>query len=237
MDSIFSTLSLVDVQDDLVRNIVSLRESQNLFDDLSDSTEAWSIAQRVEDAVKPSLYHSQAPIIHRPFEDAEWFNAIEFPFKNWQASRFSNGSFGVWYGSSAVETTIYETAYHWYRRLLSDAGFENEEVVIERKIYNVYCQAALLDFRAATKTYPKLIDKTDYTLSQMVGSRLCHEGHPGLLAYSARRVDGEVYAVFNPQVLSKPRYQYALTYRLHGQSIQVEKVPGSVWMVLPVENF
>ena len=46
--------------------------------------------------VKPPPYRSRTPIIDRPFEDAEWFNAITWPFENWRASRFSDGSFGVW---------------------------------------------------------------------------------------------------------------------------------------------
>ena len=78
----------------------------------------------MEDDVKPPLYRSRTLIIHRPFEDAEWFNAIVWPFKHWRASRFSGGTYGVWYGSDMVETTVYESAYHWYRRLLADAGFD-----------------------------------------------------------------------------------------------------------------
>ena len=115
------------------------------------------MAERVELHSKPQPYQSNFPEINRPFEDALWFNAINWPFKNWQESRFSDGSFGVWYGSDTVETTVYESAYHWSAGFLRDAGFDKEEcVVIERKLYKVACDAALLDFREVAHRYPGL---------------------------------------------------------------------------------
>ena len=137
-----------------MRNIVSIRDSQNLYDDLSDDPDEWTLAQQVEDEVKPPPYRSSTPVIHRPFEDAEWFNAIAWPFDHWQSSRFSDGSFGVWYGCNSVEASVYESAYHWYRWLLSDAGFEKSAVIGERKIYSVTCDAALLDFRGLVADFP-----------------------------------------------------------------------------------
>ena len=103
---LFSRLGLIDVRRDIIRNIVSLRQAQDLFDDLTTDPGEWILAQRVEAEMKPPPYRSNIPAIDRPFEDAEWFNAITWPFRNWQASRFSDGSFGVWYGSHNEETTI-----------------------------------------------------------------------------------------------------------------------------------
>lgn len=235
MDHLFSDLSLAEVHCDLMRNIVSLRTSQDLFDDLSDSPDEWRLAQHVESEVKPLPYRSNTPIIHRPFEDAEWFNAITYPFTHWQISRFSPGTFGVWYGSTLAETTVYETAYHWYHGLLRDAGFENESVMSERKLYAVFCDAALLDFRLLTKKHVELVHKHDYTATHAIGARIHREGHPGLITHSARHKFGENCVVFNPRVLSNPRYQYALTYRLEGNRITVEKNAGEVWITLPVD--
>lgn len=237
MDSLFSRLTVVDVRRDLTRNIVSLRELQDLFDDLTDDPAEWALAQWVENEVKPHLYRSVTPVIDRPFEDAEWFNAITYPFKQWQASRYSDGAFGVWYGGDSVETTVYETAYHWYRGLLSDAGFEKETVVGERKLYSVSCNAALLDFRRIVGKYPELTHKTDYTYPQAIGARLHREGHPGLVTKSVRYKGGEIYAVFNPGVLSNPRPQCYLTYRVENHQILVEKTPGVVWLNVSVDEF
>lgn len=232
MNALFARLSLADVQQDVVRNIVSLRQSQDLFDDLTDDPAEWRLAQKVEDEVKPPPYRSSAPIIDRPFEDAAWFNAISWPFKHWQASRFSDGSYGVWYGSESVETTVFESAYHWYRGLLSDAGYEREAVIAERQVYAVACSAALLDFRKAAGEHPDLLHPSDYAFCQSVGARIHREGHPGLITPSVRRPAGENVAIFHPGVLSQPRHHCQLTYRLAGEQIVVEKQLGVAWVTL-----
>ena len=234
MNALFESLALADVRQDVARNIVSLRQSQDLFDDLSEDPAAWRLAQQVEDAVKPPPYRSPTPLVDRPFEDAAWFNAIGWPFRHWQASRFSDGSYGVWYGSDTVETTVHESAYHWYRGLLTDAGFERETVVAERKVYSVTCSAALLDFRQVTPRHPELLHPADYAYAQAAGARIHREGHPGLLIQSVRRSGGENVAVFNPGVLSDPRLSCQLTYRLKGERIIVEKRPGVAWLRLDV---
>jgi hypothetical protein len=236
MRSLFARLSLADVQQDVARNIVSLGESQDLFDDLTTDPAEWLLAQTVEDEVKPPLYRSRTPIIDRPFEDAEWFNAITWPFEHWQASRFSDGSHGVWYGSESVETTVHESAYHWYRGLLTDAGFERMAVVAERKVYSVACAAALLDLRKAAGDHPDLLHRSDYAFCQSVGARVHREGHPGLLTRSVRRPGGENTVIFNPAVLSNPRHNCQLTYRLEGERIVVHKRPGVAWMTLDIAN-
>jgi hypothetical protein len=154
----FSSLTVVDTHHDVRRNIVSLRESRNLFDDLSADPAEQAVAQQVESAVKPLHYHSPTPVIHRPFEEVEWFNAIGWPFQHWQSSRYSDGSFGVWYGADSVAATVYETACHWYRGLLLDAeGYADEAVAIERKVYTVACDALLLDLRPRVAEFPALL--------------------------------------------------------------------------------
>ena len=236
MNSLFAQVSLADVHQDVARNIVSLRQSQDLFDDLTDDPAGWLLAQKVEAEVRPPSYRSRTPIIDRPFEDAAWFNAILWPFKHWQASRFSDGSFGVWYGSDSVETTVFESAYHWYKGLLCDAGFERETVIAERKVYRVACGAALLDFRKAAVEHRDLLHPSDYAFPQAVGARIHREGHPGLLIQSVRRRIGENVAIFNPGVLSNPRHHCQLSYRLEDGRIAVEKHPGTVWMTVGVAD-
>jgi hypothetical protein len=233
----FSNLAVVDTHRDLRRNIVSLRESRNLFDDLSDDSDEQALAQQVESAVKPLQYRSPTPVIHRPFEEAEWFNAIGWPFHHWQSSRYSDGSFGAWYGADSVEATVYETAYHWYHGLLLDAeGYTGEAVAIERRIYNVACEALILDLRPRVGEFPALLHKTDYGFTHQVGARLRREGHPGLVTPSVRYPAGLNYVVFNPAVLSAPRVNCMLTYRLKGKHILVEKRPGTTWRRIPVAD-
>jgi hypothetical protein len=237
MPPLFAQLALADIHKDVARNIVSLLQPQDLFDDLSDDPAEWLLAQKLQDEIQPPPYRSHTPIIDRPFEDAEWFNAIIWPFSHWQASRFSDGTYGVWYGSESVETTVYESAYHWYRGLLSDAGFERMTVIAERKVFSVACNAALLDLRNAIDKHPDLLHPSDYAFCQSVGSRIHREGHPGLLTPSVRRPGGENVAIFNPDVLSNPRDNCQMTYRLEDDQIVVEKQTGVAWITLDITSF
>lgn len=236
-DRLFSDLHLANIRRPLIRNIVSLRVSEDLFDDLSDRPEDWKLAQQVEAAVKPQPYRSAQPVIDRPFEEAAWFHAVGFPFSRWGASRYSDGSFGVWYGSDTVETGVWETAWHWYFGFLADAGFQQEGVICERKLYQVDCHAALLDFRSLWRRYPGLVDRADYGFSQAVGQRIHREGHPGLVSRSVRFPEGECYGIFNPAVLTKPRQHGALRYRVGTGVIEVEARKGEVLHVLPLSEF
>lgn len=231
MDGFFSGLVLSDVHQELARNIVSLRISENLFDDLSPAPNEQATAMQLEMTTKPPTYWSNLPVVDRPFEEAEWIDAVEFPFIEWSASRYSDGRFGVWYGADSIETTVFETVYHWRRKFLEDAGFTQDGIIGERKVYWVKCDAALIDLRTRIDEYPLLIDSSDYRFTQSIGGRLHREGHPGLITRSAR-CDGDIHALFVPRLLSAPRVACYLTYRTAGAHVEVEKEAGLVWMTI-----
>ena len=227
MESIFASLRLADTHDDLYRNIVSLRVTENLFDDLSDAPADWQTAIELELQTKPATYISSHPVIHRPFEEAAWNEAIGFPFRAWSRSRYSDGSYGVWYGADTMETTLYETVYHWRNSLLADAGFNEPGIKIERRVHLVRCDAALIDLRSLVARHPKIVDPADYALTQQIGGRLHREGHPGLVTLSAR-CTGDVCAIMNPAVLSNPRPYCYLTYTTTESGVDVERTPGKL---------
>lgn len=235
IDNVFKLASIAETHADLFRNIVSLRTSENLFDDLSDDPGDWETAISVELNAKPHTFVSHIPVIYRPFEEADWNDAINYPFKNWTRSRFSDGSFGIWYGCDQIETTVHETAYHWRNSFLLDAGFAYKGIKIDRKIYSVRCDAALIDLRHAATRFPDLTNPNDYTFTQQIGGRLHREGHPGLTSKSAR-FEGDCYAVLNPKVLSNPRQSCLLTYVTTDTGITIERQPGVTWFEIPAEE-
>lgn len=208
------------------RNIVSLVVSEDLFDDLTDNPDDYATAHAVEALHTPPFYQSSNPIIDRPFEEAEWFNAVQFPFEHWQESRFSQGKFGVWYGASQLETTVYETAYHWLKRTLLEEGELPVGRELQRKVYTVDVDALLLDIRGLTKTYPALISRSDYSLTQQIGQVVDRQGHPGLIKKSAR-CEGDVQAIFNPSVLSDPKPIRWLTYQIKADGITTAYAEGA----------
>lgn len=224
-------VSVVDVDQQLYRNIISLRQSTDLFDDLSDDPADWAAGQRAEMVAKPPQFESQQPIIDRPFEDAEYTEAIGFPFDHWSASRYSAGHYGVWYGAVDLDTTIHETVHHWRTGLLRDTGAENVEgMAVERRVHLVRCRAGLLDLSGYRSLWPWLVSDT-YGPCQALGARLHNEGHPGLFVPSARCA-GTCTPILNPRVLSSPSVCCYLTYTIaHGQ-VRVERDPGTTLLTV-----
>jgi hypothetical protein len=178
-EDLFDGLALQPVNGDLLRNIKSIRQTQELFDDLSTEPADWEAAKQAELAAKPLV------------ERARYFNAIRFPFENWARSRYSDGNWGVWYGADDLSVTIYETVYHWLR-LLRAAGLAEHErdITGERRVYKVRCEAALLDLRPRVRGFPALVDGEDYSFTQDVGRRIHREGHPGLVRVRVERQRG-----------------------------------------------
>lgn len=236
MDKLFDQLDVIDVHDDLFRNIVSIRESQDVFDDLSDDDRERQTLADHEMRHKPGQFVSDQPIINRPFEEAAFNEAIQYPFDNWQSSRYSDGSHGVWYGAGDLETSIYETVYHWRHGFLHDAGWQDHENVVgERKVYLVRCDALLFDFRLKIESHPALIAPENYHLTHQIGRRIHYEGAPGLVSRSVHG-QGSVYVIFHPRVLSIPRQYCYLTYTLNGGAVNVERKPGITLLVIGKVN-
>lgn len=230
---LFEGISLHTPTAPLIRNINGLRVSENLYDDLTGSPEAWAAAQRLDIQTKPHAYADQDRIIHRPFDEAAWFDVVQFPFENWQETRFSDGKFGVWYGAADLETTIHETAYHWNKNLIADVGLgAMDGLTIERAVYSVDCHAALLNYAYAEHLHASLRSPSSYAITQDLGRKMIRDGHPGLISLSAR-CDGKTYAIFNPGIIENPRNHSYLTYRIEGGETVVEREVGKTLLTIP----
>lgn len=231
MDNDRLITSVARFQDDLFRNIKGIRESQSLYDDLALDEGDLAVAFAVEIATKP---YSSSPLITRPFD---YGTIVSHPFvkANWTGTRFSAGTlYGVWYGAQHLETTVYETVYHW-RRFIMDS-FPNEDRVIpgERRVCKVACLGVLIDLVGKEEEFPGLVDPSDYSFCQMVGKSFWDMKQQGLLARSAR-CNGVNIAIFTPDVLSDPRDYCYLTYKWNpaaGGPVTVERNFGEVWMMV-----
>jgi hypothetical protein len=212
------------------RNITSLRESEDLFDDLTDGDEdASAIAAEAEMRVKDHLIPRDPGIIQRSFHYTR--SIIDYPFKSepYLSTRFGDGTYGVWYGSLEMKTTVFETGFHMIQAEHAVEGLD-EVVVRERAVCRVQCSAILIDLRGKQKSFPKL-GANNYGFTQQIGQRINREGHPGLLAPSSR-YQGTNIVIFNPDVLSSPRLHCYLTYFFDPLTlkIRVERTVGRTWL-------
>jgi hypothetical protein len=216
--------------DDLVRNIPGIRVSQALFDDLARDPEDESLAVAAEAFGR---IPTPAPAITRPF-DYGTVIAYSFDASNWQATRFGDGrSFGVWYGSLELETTVYETVFHAHRFIVDSFPGLDRDVVRERRVFDVRCEALLVDLRGRESTHPDLVSRTSYSFTQALGRYLQDQGQNGLLVQSARW-RGTNAALFNAQRLSNVRDKLFLTYRINPARDRtiVEREPGVEWLTI-----
>lgn len=212
------------------RNVTSLRESEDLFDDLNDGDEgASAIAAEAEMRVKDHLIDRFPENFYRSFHYTR--SIIDYPFKSepYLFTRFGDGTYGVWYGSLEMKTTVFETGFHMIKAELAVEGLD-EVVVRERAVYRVRCRAILIDLRGKQKSFAKLL-ADDYGFTQQIGRRMNKEGHPGILVPSAR-IKGTNLVIFNPDVLSDPRLHCYLTYFFDPLTlnIRVERSVGRTWL-------
>ncbi len=223
--------AVIDYDGSAYRNIKSIRESQSLFDDLAED-DADMLAASVADALgKPP---SPAPLLTRPFDHG---TVITCPFlqENRQQTRFSDGTlFGVWYGSEEIETTVYETVYHWRNFLLDAFPSENRMIRGDRRVLKVQCRGIMIDLRGKEQAWPTLVDRSGYQFTQALGHYLHSRNQNGLMVASAR-CQGTNLAAFTPEILSNPMDVCCLTYSTNPAQrleVMVEREPGTTWMVV-----
>lgn len=220
----------VDFHDDLVRNIKTIRESQDLFDDLSPEPRdrAVAIAAEAEERVP-----TPAAVATRPFD---YGTVVSYSFDPaaWQATRFSDARrYGVWYGSLDVATTVYETVFHWHRFLTDSYPAEDRVITGERRVFDVRCDALLIDLRGRQAAFPDLVSRTSYAFTRSLGNFLVDQGANGVLVPSARCA-GTNGAIFRRERLSGVRERMLLTYRCNParDTCAVERAAGQVWFVI-----
>lgn len=211
-----------DFNDDAYRNIVSLRTSVDLFDDLTGGDEFSSkVAIAAEMRVKAEI---PSGIINRGFH---YTMAIEYPFihEPYLSSRYGDGTFGVWYGSLNLDTSIYETAFHMIQDELHVSGIA-EPIIRERAVYLLHCRAVLIDLSGKRKSHPELVAE-HYSYTHQIAERVHKENHPGMLVPSAR-CQGTNLVAFTASILSDPRVDCYLTYTCEPmkRKVSVERAPG-----------
>lgn len=218
---------LLACDEDILRNIASIRVSQDLLDDLSDDPRVRAFGQAAaEHAAEGDDLMS--PVIRRPFE-----YGVAIPgAAHRPASRFSDGTrYGVWYGSRELVTTVHETVHHFRRRIEAMQIPPTTPVVVDRRVFRVRLEGLMVDLRGKERAFPGLIDPQSYAFTHPLGAFLHAQGQNGLLVRSAR-CPGVNVAAFTPRVLSSPRHQCYLTYRWQpgAARVRVERTPGRKWM-------
>lgn len=129
-------------------------------------------------------------------------------------SRFSDGSYGIYYAAHSMETSVRETAYHRGQFL---AATREGPCEIDMRAYVGRPLQPFVDIRGPRFNHLHAPD--DYTTPQAFAKPLREQGHWGLVYRSVRHQGGECIAAFKPQAVSIPVAAAALAYVWDGERI------------------
>lgn len=153
-----------------------------------------------------------------------------FTHLNPNGGRFTDSTYGAFYGGLTIDTAIAETKYH--REEFLSATEAGRPIDIDMRVYLARLSGDLHDAREGVP--PSIYDPDDYGASQVFGRRLRSEGSNGIIFNSVRDPGGTCVAVFRPSLLSNCRQERHLTYHWDGERIasiyeKRELVSGRSW--------
>ncbi len=143
-----------------------------------------------------------------------------FTHVNTLGSRFSDGSYGMFYAARERATAVAETRYHHGRFL---AATEQPPMHLPMRLYHVAIDGRLHDLRAAD-AMPEAIqamnkavhDPQDYSAARTLGGALRAEGSLGVAYRSVRHERGQCVGLFRTRAASRCLQVAVLLYAWDG---------------------
>jgi len=204
------------------RIIASRYPPIHLFERVSAKPEVWDALIALESATNPRLRDEIGEISLVPAQrrisgpNASWVMA-SFTHINPRGSRFSDGTWGVYYAANRIETAIAETVHHFakYAGDAHDPPRREDMRVLVGTITNAFHDVDTLPRgeRAA------VLDPRSYDASRTLGRMLRDSGSNGVSYRSVRDADGRCIAAFWPDVVSIPIQERHLQYEWDGEKV------------------
>lgn len=125
-----------------------------------------------------------------------------FTHLNPEGSRFSDGSYGVYYAAHDLDTAVAEVSHH---RGLFLARTGEAAIDIDLRLITAPLGAKLHDLRGLRRSAPAVYDPAAYGAGQTLGRALREAGSWGVLYHSVRHRGGLCAGVFRPRALHGAR--------------------------------
>lgn len=190
----------------------------DVFERVADPAD-WDALMQLEELTNPRVRDEWGEIALVPAGErvsgpgASWvmsaFTHTGFP------SRFSDGSYGVYYAAAALETAVRETAYHFGRFLRATAEPRGSALEL-RVLISAGVDQRYHDVRAGHR---ELHLPDDYAPAQAFGRRLRAAGSQGIVYRSVRHSGGRCVAVLRPKAIPLPIQGPHLRYHFDGERI------------------
>jgi hypothetical protein len=139
-----------------------------------------------------------------------------FTHLNPDGSRFSDGSYGVFYAARALDTAVAETMHH---RAKFMAATNEPAMKLEMRCYRTAVEGRLHDLR---KGWTTMLQPDDYAAPQALARELRAAGSDGVVYPSVRHAGGECVGLFFPDLLKPCVQAQHLIYSWDGRRIQAD---------------
>lgn len=140
-----------------------------------------------------------------------------FTHLNPEGSRFSDGTWGVYYAAHAIETALRESAHH---RAIFLARTREAACEIDMRCYLADVDAELTDIRRrGSRRFASLHDPASYAASQRFARTERAKGAFGICYDSVRHPGGQCVALFKPRALKPAREGPHFAFVWDGKSV------------------
>ena len=205
------------------RIIASRFPPGHLYERVSPDPGIWDALIAAEALVSPRVRDEVGEIHLVPVEErvsgpgATWVMA-PFVYRNPKGSRFSDGSYGVYYAAGDFATAVAEAAHHFARFAAdSDDGvrYEDMRVLVGR------VNTELHDLEGVPEADRRpLLDPDSYAASQAFAAALRVSPTNGIHYPSVRRPEGRCVAAFRPKAVGIPKQTKHLQYHWDGSAVR-----------------
>jgi len=189
----------------------------DLFERVAPPTD-WEALAELEMLTNARLRESYGEISIVPVErrvGGPGASYVVAPFAHPRPSRFSDGTFGIYYAGREFETALRETLHH------AESFFNDTPALYPRgedyRVLQGRVDAALHDLRpAAGRPY---LASDDYGPAREIARELRDAGSDGIVYPSVRTIGGECFGAFWPDVVGVPVQTRHLRYHYDGTRI------------------
>lgn len=205
------------------RIIASRYPPIHLFERLSDDPAVWDALIELEQRTNPRVRDETGNIALVALEDrvtgpGASYVMASFTHLNPKGSRFSDGSYGVYYAASSLETAVAETIFHFeqFAGDSNDPARTEDMRVLVGAIRNDFEDVAALPSAARSE----ILNPNSYGAAQAYGRHLCEHDSLGVAYPSVRLAGGQCVGAFKPRAVGLPCQERHLQYLWDGERVR-----------------
>ncbi|MCY4189603.1 MAG: RES family NAD+ phosphorylase [Bryobacterales bacterium] len=153
-------------------------------------------------------------MLDRPFDPRRKFRP---------RTRFSDGTFPVFYSAFTIETAKAEVAY-WFRN--GYAGKPRKDRIAYFQSFHCRFEGLEKDLRSKVSDWPNLVHESDYSFCNQLGMEARGKGIDGLVVPSARH-EGANMPIFVRHAISDPELEgtVRMTYSADSGEVSIDCLP------------